>query len=342
MREVVTSAPGKLYLFGEHGVMWGAGSIATAIDYRIAARVRARDDDYVEIFSEGVEPPIRGLRIQIGNLKTLDLKKEEDVPKGADYLVSALQQYHETYGLRHGVDVYIESKIPKVARSFGSSSSLVVAAQKGLSEIFDRKLTEQELFDIGYQAHTIKVQEGAGSGFDIACGVLGGTIYFKKAGTVREKLQISDLPLSYASIIEAKKYVTPQMVRKVREKVEGDPQFYHDTIFSPMQAIVEEAKSLITNHNKARLGELMTQNHFLLASLLGSVGESAELANKVVDEAKKGGAYGAKMTGGGPDNVIALVDPDKKKSVEEAMQLAGGNVVQIVPNCEGVKIESSS
>ena len=56
--------------------------------------------------------------------------------------------------------------------------------------------------------------------------------------------------------------------------------------------------------------------------------------------ARDAGAWGAKLSGaGGGDCMIALVSPEKKQVVSEAITKVGGQVIDVATNVEGVRIE---
>ncbi|MCO8268733.1 mevalonate kinase, partial [Haloferax sp. AB510] len=48
----VSSAPGKVYLFGEHAVVYGEPAVPCAVERRATVTVAARDDDHVRVRAE--------------------------------------------------------------------------------------------------------------------------------------------------------------------------------------------------------------------------------------------------------------------------------------------------
>ena len=68
------------------------------------------------------------------------------------------------------------------------------------------------------------------------------------------------------------------------------------------------------------LGPLMDQNHALLQELTVSSGD----LDRLVDAARRSGALGAKLSGGGRGgNMIALVHPKQAEAVAQALRQAG-------------------
>ena len=82
-----------------------------------------------------------------------------------------------------------------------------------------------------------------------------------------------------------------------------------------------------------RVGKLMDFNQEYLRDL----GVSSEKLEALISAAKAAGAWGAKLSGaGGGDCMIAVGPP----GVKEAIRNAGGEVVDVTVNAEGVRVES--
>ena len=81
----------------------------------------------------------------------------------------------------------------------------------------------------------------------------------------------------------------------------------------------------------------MNENQRLLVQL----GVSTPKLNDMVASAIKAGAYGAKLSGaGGGDCMIALVDEEKRLSIEKSIEQVGGEIIYVNVNTVGVTIES--
>ncbi len=84
------------------------------------------------------------------------------------------------------------------------------------------------------------------------------------------------------------------------------------------------------------LGEMMNINH----SLLCAVGVLNEPIDKMVYAARKAGASGAKLTGGGRGEcIVALSKPEHVHDVSEAIKQAGEEAFVTKMTMEGVRIE---
>ena len=95
-----------------------------------------------------------------------------------------------------------------------------------------------------------------------------------------------------------------------------EPDRYHQ-IFSQIGAITPEAKGIMEGGNTVRLGALMNKNH----ELLQEIGISSPELDQLVIAARKAGALGAKLSGGGlGGHIIALVKSDSHDISREMME----------------------
>ena len=112
---------------------------------------------------------------------------------------------------------------------------------------------------------------------------------------------------------------TKESVGDVRRLWEQNPKKY-ETLFAAIGSLVRTARQLIENGMPDSLGPLMDENHALLQEMTVS---SPEL-DRLVDAARKTGALGAKMSGGGRGgNMIALVRADSAEAVSTSLKDAG-------------------
>jgi mevalonate kinase len=108
-------------------------------------------------------------------------------------------------------------------------------------------------------------------------------------------------------------------VGDVRKLWEAD-QKHWEKVFDEVADISFAARRVIEEGWINMLGELMDENHALLQEMTVS---SAEL-DHLVESARKAGALGAKLSGGGRGgNMIALVNPEISEHVSSALKEAG-------------------
>jgi len=209
---------------------------------------------------------------------------------------------------------------------FGSSSAVTVAALKYLKP----NASDKEVFDAAYKI-VLDIQ-GVGSGFDVAAATYGETLYYIK-NKVIEPLTIQEMPLvvGYTGVkADTKTFIADVAAKRAREpeKVER--------IFAAIAKIVEEAKIKMLEGDWERVGRLMDFNQEYLRDL----GVSSEKLEVLISAAKRAGAWGAKLSGaGGGDCMIVLGPRDKRDVIRKAIEGAGGEVINVSPNAEGVRIE---
>ena len=322
MRKITVSAPGKLMLFGEHGVVYGRPCIVTAVGQRMKAIVELIEEPFFQL-----EAP----DVNITNYK----KAIEDcgvgeITKGAKFVEVAVKNFLDKYPFGGGVKIETSSEFSSEF-GFGSSSASTVCVVKALAELTGAKLDKKAIFDLSYK--TVLDIQGTGSGFDVAAAVYGGTLYYVTPGKVIEPLNINSLPLivGYSGI----KFDTVTLVNQVSKLAEKYPQII-ENVYSQIEKLVEQAKIALLNKDYTSLGELMNFNEGYLATL----GVEGKKLADMIYGAREAGAYGAKLSGSGiGDCMIALSPEDKIKDLKKAVTDAGGVIIDIETNAEGVRVE---
>lgn len=319
---VEVSAPGKLMLFGEHAVVYGRPCIVTAVDQRMMVLAERTSEEVME-----VNAPEVGVKNLVMTLN--DLKKG-NFPSEIRFLGTAVKNFFKNYHLAFGLKIKTRSDF-LAEFGFGSSSAVTVGVLKALSELFEVKMTNKELFDLSYK--TVLEVQSVGSGFDLAAAIWGGTLYFVTGGKKLVRLEAKDLPLvvGYTGV----KADTPTLVKKVKNLYQAHPKSV-EAIFGAIATIVKEARQALIGGEFKRLGMLMNINQGLLEAL----GVSTEKLSSLILAARRAGAYGAKLSGaGGGDCMIAFAPKEARLEVEKAIQKAGGKVIKVQPNALGLKVE---
>jgi mevalonate kinase len=297
---ITCSAPGKIYLFGEHAVVYGEPAIACAVDLR--TRVTVKDADTVTISSD---------------LGTTGLDHEIH-----PYVSSAI----EKLGGRN-VSVKISSDIP-VGSGLGSSAAVTIATLAAINLEFKLGHSNDELARMGHEIEQ-KVQ-GAASPTDTFVSTFGGVVEIPS----RKRLDMLECGIVIGN---TNKGATPKKTAKLVKHVallrEEYPEVI-DPIIRTIGSFSKKGEILVKKKDYISLGKLMNVNHGLLDAL--GVG-TAELS-ALVYAARGAGAYGAKITGaGGGGCMVALTDsPDE---VACAIEKAGGKAIISHFNSSGVKQE---
>ena len=298
------SAPGKLMLMGEHAVVYDHPCLVTAVDKRLYVEAEIIDTNEDEI----IAPQVKESRFV---LETIAYFKKQ-------FKINQFVKISTNGDFSHRVGL-------------GSSSAVTVATFKALSLVFNINLSDRQIFDLSYYVN-LAIQ-GVGSGFDIAIATFGKTIYFVTGGKTIEPLNLKPLPLvvGYSGI----KADTPFYIRKVREAFRSR-QTQMDKMFEEIESLVMEGKLFLQNNDHEKMGKLMVKNHQLLQQL----GVSIPKLDLMVEKSVEAGAWGAKLSGaGGGDCMIALVEDDKRRAVENAIKSVGGEIITVDNNADGVRVE---
>jgi len=297
---ITCSAPGKIYLFGEHAVVYGEPAIACAVELR--TRVNAASSDKITISSD---------------LGTTGLDHEIH-----PYVSSAIEKLG-----RRNVSLKISSDIP-VGSGLGSSAAVTIATLAAINLEFKLGHTNDELARMGHEIEQ-KVQ-GAASPTDTFVSTFGGVVEIPS----RKRFDVLECGVVIGN---TNKGATPKKTAKLVKHVamlrEEYPEVI-DPIIRTIGSFSKKGEILVKKKDYISLGKLMNVNHGLLDAL--GVG-TAELS-ALVYAARNAGAYGAKITGaGGGGCMVALTDsPDK---VASAIENAGGKAIISHFNSSGVKQE---
>lgn len=303
---ITVSAPGKLMIFGEHAVVYGHPCIVTAVSQRLTVIV------------ETIQGPTEIVAPQTGDTR---------------FVEAAVRVAAEKFSIPDsGYKITTESKFSGVF-GFGSSSAVTVATIFALTQLARKTVDKKTLFDASYQ--TVLDVQGEGSGFDVAASTFGGTLYYKKGGTTIEEIPMAGDQISLVVGYSGVKANTCDIVRDVAKKYTQYPDRV-GRIFSAIAKIVDDGRKAMEEKEWITVGKFMNFNQEYLRDL----GVSTEKLETLISAAKNAGAYGAKLSGaGGGDSIIALVTNERKQAVENAISLAGGQVVSISPHEEGVRQE---
>jgi len=322
MKTISASAPGKLMIFGEHAVVYGYPCIVTAVDQRVHVTIHETANNYFHVQAPDLNTPqYKKLRTQLGS---------QEIPKAVSFLEMCYKRFLDKFPQKFGVHVVTKSDF-SATFGFGSSSAVTVAFAKALSSLYNIPFTNQELFDLCYQA-VLDVQ-GVGSGFDIAAAIWGGTLYYVKPAKIIEVLTMDPLPLivGYTGI----KADTATIVREVEKKRNMNKKNI-EHIFFEIENLTNSAKHAIQAKNWKYVGELMDQNEKYL--------ENLEVQSKELDEmvalAKTHGALGAKLSGAGKgDCMIALSDQVHANTITDSLKKIHGGTLTVQTSAEGARLE---
>lgn len=319
------SAPGKLMLLGEHAVVHGRPCLVTAVETRLHMSVTPSGDDMFTINAPDVD--VEHVQGHIAHA----FAGGQALARGTRFIESALAVFREQFGLAQGVRIETRSDFSS-RLGLGSSSATVACTLFGLAQVFGVKISPPRLFELGLDA-IFRVQQ-TGSGFDLAAAIYGGTLFYDNGQPRRiEPLDLPALPLivAYTGV----KADTPAYVRRVGDRLTRWPAAMNG-IFDVMARLVLEGRSALERHDWPAFGQLMDMQHGLAHALGVDTPETVAL----VFAARQAGAYGAKLSGaGGGDCIIVLAPDESRTRIEAALETAGGQIVRVSPQAEGVRRE---
>ncbi|WP_256300198.1 mevalonate kinase [Haloarchaeobius salinus] len=296
---VTASAPGKVYLFGEHAVVYGEPAVPCAVERRATVTVEQRTDGRLRVDARDLE--IEGFTVEYG-ASTDELGVEvpsELLAAATEYVDGAVAQARDACDEPEaGFDVTVESEIP-LGAGLGSSAAVVVATIAATAAELGVDLGPREIADRAYQVE-LAVQDGQASRADTFCSAMGGAV--RVEGDDCRTLDAPDLPFVIG--FDGGSGDTGKLVAGVRDLRERY-NFAADTV-TAIGDIVRRGEAVLVEEDPSldELGRLMDFDHGLLEAL----GVSSRSLDEMVWTAREAGAHGAKLTGAGGGGCIVALD----------------------------------
>lgn len=321
--ELGASAPGRVNLLGEHTDYNGGPVLPIALDRRTVVHARRAHGFR---FASLLEPGVVERRV-------------DDGPRGhwSDYLVGVVREL-AALGLElKGADVTVASTVPAGA-GLSSSAALTVSAAAALSQLAGKPLAPDALVDVAWRAETgyagvrcgrmdqtiaVFGRPGKALEYDAATGARPLVPF---AGTVR----LIDSGLRHALVAgeyEHRRIECEEAMRRCRKLIPGLtslaeiparalPRIGRElprTLARRVRHVVtetarvREAVDALRRGRRTRFGELLYAGH---ESLRRDFESSCEEADAIVALARKSGATGARLTGGGWGGVVIVLAPE--------------------------------
>lgn len=300
MATTSASASGKLILFGEHAVVHGQPAIAVPLGN---LRTTANIED---------SPPGAGLTISAPGISDDVLHYTPSPANKNNALFYTISQVLAQLSIQQPPDIHvdIESQIP-IGAGMGSGAAISTALVRALIRHLEYSIGLEELNTLVYEVE--KIHHGTPSGIDNTVIVYEKPVFFVR-GTSPETFAVSH---AFQLLVADAGHRTPTHVTvgDVRKLYEQKPKQVGE-IFTQIGDITRQAREAIQKNDLSALGQLMNDNHALLRELT----VSDERLDQLCAMARKAGAIGAKLSGGGRGgNLIALVTPDSAPFVQSAL-----------------------
>ena len=282
------SGYGKVILFGEHFVVHGVPGIVSAIDSTTDAEVKKG---------------LKGLQINDERKTAKGYSEEKRLQQ-----IESIERMLKAMGIdpKIGLDIWIGGTLPGFS-GLGASAASSVAIARAIVQELGMQIPDEKINQIAYEAE--KAYAGNPSGIDNTAATYGGLIWFRKdsaGGPDKiEKLHVRR-PIEIVIGSTGKVANTKAMVEGVADRKKKNPQKY-DPIFKQAENLAIAGRRALEAYDIKKVGELMNENH----RLLQEIGVSSKELDMLVDLARKQGAFGAKLTGGGGGGCIVAVTPGK-------------------------------
>ena len=300
------SGYGKVILFGEHFVVHGVPGIVSAIDASTDAEVKKAQ---------------RGINVKDERKTAKGYSEEKRLQQ-----LESIERMLKVMGLdpKTPLDIWIGGTLPGFS-GLGASAASSVAIARAISEELLLNLSNEKINQIAYEAE--KAYAGNPSGIDNTAATYGGLMWFKKnpAGgpDIVEKLHVRR-PIEIVIGSTGKVANTKAMVEGVADRKKKNPDKYNQ-IFKQAENLAVAGRKALENYDLKKVGELMNENH----RILQEIGVSSKELDLLVEMARKQGAFGSKLTGGGGGGCMVALAPGKdlQGKVVSAIKTAGFEVL---------------
>jgi mevalonate kinase len=338
MAVAIASSPGKVILFGEHGVHRQQPNITTTVNmhtfckvttradsgysFRSGARYEAGAQDQLDQFKQHVD----GLR-RAKALDDIAALVRRDFYAPARYVLSHLVTRLDGRGL----DIEWYSHMP-IGSGLGTGAAASTSMVRAAFAAFDQAVSPEDMIFLAWQGDAI-AHGGYGSSLDSSTCVLGGYIVYNLDAEKKATRLPFDVFLPIVIGDTLVEHRTNEVNTHIRKWLAENPTRLH--VFRDMGYLREPFLQALENADFEALGHVMNLHQLLQVKMGTSIPES----DRLIEAALGAGAYGAKISGsGGGGIIIAVVAPEKQKGVAEAIDAAGGRSYIVNAGIPGTRL----
>ena len=300
---------GKTIFIGDQFVLYGVPAVVSALPYKTVAEVERIDGEGWNL--EDNRPEVPGYK---------ERKKEQQVESINRILdVMKIDVQKTPIKITYGGTLLAGSGV-------GASAASCVSLARALNEEFNRGLSLDEINNVGWEGEF--AYHGLPSGVDNTASTYGGIMLFQVKNDQKsfDKIRIKN-PIQ---VVLGNSGVTADTsaLRGITEKQkESDPELFWSRL-KTITAQVYEVKKGIEAGDLEKVGTTLTENHDILIEM----GLSHEKLISLCNLARKEGALGAKLTGGGMGGYMLALTPGKdlQETVASALEKEGFAVIRAI------------
>lgn len=303
--ELLSAGHGKIILLGEHAVVYGRHAIAAPVPLAIQAQI--------EDIDSGIELMIPRWGVE------QSLHPEAKDPQSFDQPLATILEKLELTTRAMRITVF--ANVPR-AMGLGGSAAVAVSIIRAMDLHFRLNLTDEEVNRLAYECE--KVAHGTPSGLDNTMATYGKTLIYRRGEPAMVESIKPKAPIKMVIGMSGIESLTAKMVADVRKAWKRNNRLY-EQIFDGIDRLVLAAVKAINDHDMEHLGDLMNVCQGQLNSLQVSSWEIEEL----IQLARRNGALGAKLTGGGGGGSIIALCPDNALEVVAAIEASGYQAMEV-------------
>jgi mevalonate kinase len=315
---IYVKVPGKLFLAGEYGILYGRKAIVLSIDRYTHINIETAKEDILHVHFMGSEYRISDIN---SGAKVL--------PKYVHGVLSLLSEKYD-FDLK-GIKIDIKSELG--AKDLGSSAAVTAGLIGGLLFYFENKPPNS--VDIIYLAYDVKRKvEGGGSIGDIAAVTLGGVIAVEDQFIYSIEMDYPE-EYSFMTIYTRTKRDTMETMNRIIKLKENYPEIFM-LLIEEIGEISNHIERELKKHEYRHIATLLHVHHGLLKAL----GASNYTIEEIIHEIDRLGGLGAKISGAEEGNcVIALCERGASYKIMDELTRKGYEGFVIKDLGEGLNIK---
>jgi galactokinase len=303
MNQVISKAPGRVCLFGDHQDYLGLPIIACAINRFV--EIHGMANDLEEIF---IEMP------DIKTSRSFHIHDPFDHLENGDHIASVVRVVRR-YGciLDKGYTITIKGNVP-INAGLSSSSAIVVAWIRFLLDAFgcNQKVTDELVAKFAYEAEVVE-HNSPGGRMDQYTIAIGDIIFLETGDSAKfRKIEssLSGLVIGESGIPKNTMGLLGDLKSKALASIKN-----HMITQNALTALNED----ILNYET--IGALMNERHSVLKNILKI---TTPKIDNMIEAALEAGAFGAKIVGsGGGGSICAISSIQNKQRVIDNILTAG-------------------